>query len=177
MFSHRVPVNKSISPEHIHDLEGYKRNITPALEPVMQSASDIKTLKDKKILRKLEFSPNPLSESSLIKYKKKLPELGYSKNSSKFSSKNYKIRNSSNNSFIGSPSNISDTIKAENIYQEKLFSPYSWNDYKKIKPKKYVLLGGLGPNMGHENWKLANEKKQKMINYWRVIKEKNYSVG
>lgn len=47
------------------------------------------------------------------------------------------------------------------------YKPYSLKDYKEIKPSKYYELGGLGANIGNEQWKSRHEKLEKMSQYAR----------
>ena len=51
------------------------------------------------------------------------------------------------------------------------YREYSLSDYRKITPKKYVVLGGLGPShVGTEEWKAAYEKLQRVKQYGRKFK-------
>lgn len=56
------------------------------------------------------------------------------------------------------------------------YKPYTINDYVKIKPKKYMMLGGLGPNIGTEDWKKAIEIKERMQKYYKLIQDSYRSV-
>jgi len=45
------------------------------------------------------------------------------------------------------------------------YKPYSLKDYREIRPTKYYKLGGLGANIGSEQWKSRYEKIEKMAQY------------
>lgn len=47
----------------------------------------------------------------------------------------------------------------------KNFTPYTLNDYHSIKPKTYYQLGGLGPNVGSDEWLQKRNLNEKRINY------------
>ena len=177
IYSPSLPINKSLNPAHLHYSDAFKRKISPKLDPIIPVLPQNKQIKKIKVFRHLANSPTPISDTASSKHQSITPDINYSKPSSKHSLRHYKIKNQVNKSYAGSPLNFADLVKEDAVIQEKLFSPYSWNDYKMKKPKKYMLLGGLGPDIGHERWKKANEKKEKMINYWKIIKEKNLSIG
>lgn len=166
VFSENTPINKRINPEQVHNsVDSWTRN-KPTLKPISHSQLEVKQLRKIKVVKKYSASPTPYFESMVMK--PSLPELNYSNHSS--SSSNHKM-NSRVNSFEASPVCVKD-LNFEKKHRKKSFSPYPSQDFRNGKPNQYILLGGLGPNIGHENWKIANEKKQKMINYWRVIKSK-----
>lgn len=47
----------------------------------------------------------------------------------------------------------------------KNFTPYTLKDYHSIKPQTYYQLGGLGPNVGSEEWLQKKNLNEKRINY------------
>ena len=49
--------------------------------------------------------------------------------------------------------------------REDNYIPYTIKDYNKIKLGKYLTLGGLGPNIGNEDWIIKREKSDKMKSY------------
>jgi hypothetical protein len=56
------------------------------------------------------------------------------------------------------PQSISDPLTSIPKRSILNFVPYSLNDYKLIKPKKYYMLGGAGPGyVGTDDW--VNKKK------------------
>lgn len=55
----------------------------------------------------------------------------------------------------------------------KKFKPYSLGDYKDIKPQKYYALGGLGANVGGNEWQVKKEKVQRMTEYAKCSKLMN----
>ena len=51
------------------------------------------------------------------------------------------------------------------------YKPYSLWDYRAIRPRRYLELGGLGPGViGTENWQVARNKWQRMKKYAEVFK-------
>ncbi|CAG9330933.1 unnamed protein product [Blepharisma stoltei] len=58
----------------------------------------------------------------------------------------------------------------------KRYKPYTMKDYIRIRPSKYIMLGGLGPNIGSENWKRASEIKERMSKYYKLIQDSYRSV-
>ncbi|CAG9332802.1 unnamed protein product [Blepharisma stoltei] len=58
----------------------------------------------------------------------------------------------------------------------KRYRPYTMRDYVKIKTDKYMMFGGLGPNIGSENWKKASEIKERMAKYYKLIQDSYRSV-
>eukprot|EP00826_Nyctotherus_ovalis_P029082 TRINITY_DN2293_c0_g1_i4.p1 TRINITY_DN2293_c0_g1~~TRINITY_DN2293_c0_g1_i4.p1 ORF type:complete len:433 (+),score=118.90 TRINITY_DN2293_c0_g1_i4:139-1437(+) len=71
---------------------------------------------------------------------------------------------------VGSPRKKSEpeNLKAiGNPPNRPEYKPYSLKDYKEIKPTKYYQLGGLGANIGNDQWKSRHEKLEKMNQYAR----------
>ena len=127
-----------------------------------------------KIIRKVKnpYSNSFESSGSYSQDRKNLfPDIHFSKHQSRSTLRNHKAP--VNKSFAGSPVNL-ESLLIENRSDKRMFSPYTLKDYKKIKPNKYILLGGLGANIGNEDWKKASEKKQKMKNYWKTLKKNNF---
>ncbi|CAG9310906.1 unnamed protein product [Blepharisma stoltei] len=54
------------------------------------------------------------------------------------------------------------------------FQPYNLEDFKKINPKNYLMLGGLGPvNVGRDEW-VKNTKKAKLVkDYSKSVRDLN----
>jgi hypothetical protein len=48
------------------------------------------------------------------------------------------------------------------------FKPYTLRDYKEIKPQKYFSLGGLGANVGGDEWRKQRLKLDRMTEYSKV---------
>ena len=74
-------------------------------------------------------------------------------------------------------SNILDTRSnsLKSIYPYK-YKAYNLNDYTKIKPDKYFILGGLGPNLGGKDWQEKTNKIRKAINYSELVKKYNKNL-
>eukprot|EP00826_Nyctotherus_ovalis_P039489 TRINITY_DN3803_c0_g1_i12.p1 TRINITY_DN3803_c0_g1~~TRINITY_DN3803_c0_g1_i12.p1 ORF type:complete len:406 (+),score=89.25 TRINITY_DN3803_c0_g1_i12:182-1399(+) len=68
-----------------------------------------------------------------------------------------------------SASNIS-TLSAPNPSK---YRPYRISEYREIKPSRYYTLGGLGPNLGGEDWKERIERTRRMHEYARNVQELN----
>jgi hypothetical protein len=49
------------------------------------------------------------------------------------------------------------------------FKPYGFKDYIKIKPTKYFKLGGLGPNIGGDEWLKKKYFKEKQLKYGEEV--------
>jgi hypothetical protein len=43
-----------------------------------------------------------------------------------------------------------------------IYKPYSIGDYRNQKSKENVKMGGLGANIGSEDWEKKNKKKEAM---------------
>ncbi|OMJ88478.1 hypothetical protein SteCoe_9607 [Stentor coeruleus] len=164
IYSTINPISKKLNPAQLHDPGSSQDYYTDfPTEPSVPNRLGLKTIITR---RKLIKSPSPVLEKIIQPFDRKLLPIKSVKEYTKSASRTRKVKSDVNRSY-DSPS--------FDLKNEKSYSPYSWKDYKNIKPTKYMLLGGLGPNIGHENWKKANEKKQKMIDYWREVKEKNYA--
>lgn len=51
---------------------------------------------------------------------------------------------------------------------KKQYSPYRYNDYLEMRQnyqQSYKRLGGLGPNIGNEDWLEKQKKFEKMNDY------------
>ena len=62
------------------------------------------------------------------------------------------------------------------------FTPYSLNDYKLIKPKKYYMLGGVGPaRIGSDEWVVEKNSLEKRRKYAAEVNlaniRKRFRVG
>ena len=68
-------------------------------------------------------------------------------------------------------SNKSDALR-NNLTEKKEFKPYSIGDYFKIRPKNYCKLGGLGANIGNEDW-----IKRKNVNDRRGVYARSVNRG
>jgi hypothetical protein len=55
-------------------------------------------------------------------------------------------------------------------YSKTSYKPYSLKDYKDTKNKASVQLGGLGPNVGADEWQKSKEKKDKMSEFSQNVK-------
>lgn len=50
------------------------------------------------------------------------------------------------------------------------FSPYTLQDYRKIKPSKYFVLGGLGPiNKENPEWKVRFKLYRRRLDYGQRV--------
>ena len=59
-----------------------------------------------------------------------------------------------------------DSVK--NIMTNKSYQMHSVKDYKQLKQVhdlNYKKMGGLGPNIGSEEWSLKKEKQEKIREY------------
>jgi hypothetical protein len=52
---------------------------------------------------------------------------------------------------------------------EPRYVPYTLKDYRRIRQHSLKQLGGLGPNIGTEDWELKMRRRRKMIKYSRLI--------
>jgi hypothetical protein len=52
---------------------------------------------------------------------------------------------------------------------EPRFVPYTLKDYRRIRQQPLKQLGGLGPNIGTEDWEVKMRRRRKMIKYSRLI--------
>jgi hypothetical protein len=177
LYDAYIPVNKEINPAHIHstDIKGLNKSLGKNSLSFSQKKS-FNILNNQK---KSNESLMPLFNSiSLNKSKKptELPQLHNIKSKSKESMRKKRII-SINNSYESTPIN-KGKLTAENLDSYNLpYTPYSLQDYQKINTGQYMVLGGLGANIGNTSWKKANEKKQKMIDYWKIIKQKKSSIS
>ena len=67
-----------------------------------------------------------------------------------------------------------DNVK--NIMTNKIYQMHSFKDYKQLKQmydQNYKRLGGLGPNVGSEEWSLKKEKQEKMREYVQSLRRIN----
>ena len=53
------------------------------------------------------------------------------------------------------------------------YTPYTLRDYKEIKPSRYFTLGGLGPNIGSQDWETKRNKLEKMFDFAKAINQAN----
>jgi hypothetical protein len=55
-------------------------------------------------------------------------------------------------------------------FSNSSYKPYSLKDYKVIKDKDGVQLGGLGSNTGTDDWQKVKEKRDKMLEFSQNVK-------
>jgi len=117
--------------------------------------------------------------SLLHHYDKNIEEILFSKNKTKKNSSNKELKNRINNNLN---SRIHSNERLPNISVRQAtrktsnskdsddknkieYIPYTLEDYKAIKPEKYINLGGLGPNIGTKDWEEKMQRREKVKNY------------
>jgi hypothetical protein len=60
-------------------------------------------------------------------------------------------------------------------YRDRHFAykPYTIKDYQQIKPEKYNKMGGLGPNIGTDDWKSKIIMRKEMLEFGSKITQLN----
>jgi transcription initiation factor IIF auxiliary subunit len=72
-------------------------------------------------------------------------------------------------------SSSKESTSKENVSKENKqnYVPYNGKDYNSFKQDKYVLLGGLGPNIGSEEWEKSKKKKDDISNFAKNVEMLN----
>ena len=56
------------------------------------------------------------------------------------------------------------TMNTQNTTNSANFKPHSVKEYKQMASQP-IKLGGLGPNIGHEEWEKAKKKQEQIQEY------------
>lgn len=134
------PINKKLNPAQLH-FPGSSQDYYADF-PTEPSPPNNIGLKNIITRRKLTKSPPPVLERFTQPFDRKLSLIKSVKEYTKSASRNRKVKSDVNRSYDCPSLKLKELLK-----DEKSYSPYSWKDYKNIKPTKYMLLGGLGPNI------------------------------
>lgn len=65
------------------------------------------------------------------------------------------------------------SYRSEQLARGQQYKPYTLQDYKDTNMQRYTVLGGLGPNVGGEDWRAKKAKLERMTEYARGAQRAN----
>ncbi|CAG9325478.1 unnamed protein product [Blepharisma stoltei] len=190
-FSEFVPVNKAVKPNQVykdnysmidHDISafindshsavfvGAKSNAKPKLDPMISLSE--KSVGKERIFRTLisnqSASPNRLNIHNKFNEVKSLTPTMRSNSHNK---RKLYTPITFDRSFSNPRENNTQNVATEaGKKRSKKYRPYTLDDYKRVRPSKYYVLGGLGAfNIGTEIWKKGVERQERMKKYWKQL--------